>query len=118
MDKERHLEKAERIEASIEKLDGEKDWELIAEGAYGAAQHYIAFICEQKLGKHQETHKGLVKFLRENGLIDISNLFQQIDELRIGRWYGCNINGETSKLAFELLEKIKSMMQDEEQRAD
>ena len=113
MNKEKHLEKAERIEASIDKLDRDKDWELIVEGAYGAAQHYIACICEQKLGKHLETHKGLIKFLRENNLLDLSNLFQQIDELRIGRWYGSKVNGETSKLALEVLEKIKSIVQNE-----
>lgn len=114
MNKEKHLEKAERIQASIEKLDREKDWELIVEGAYGAAQHYIACICEQKIGRHLETHKGLIKFLRENNLVELSNLFQQIDELRIGRWYGGKINGETSKLAFEILEQIKNMVENEE----
>ena len=85
MNKDKHVEKAMRIEASIEKLDEHNDWELIVEGAYGTAQHYIACICEQKLGKHMETHKGLIKFLRENNLTELSNLFQQIDELRIGR---------------------------------
>lgn len=113
MDREKHLEKASRLEESIKKLDNEEDWELIVEGVYGAAQHYIACICEEKLGKHLETHKGLIKFLRENNLVELSNLFQQIDELRIGRWYGGKINGETSKLAFEVLEKIKNMMQNE-----
>lgn len=104
------MEKAKRIEASIEKLDKENDWELIVEGAYGAAQHYIACICEKELGKHLETHKGLIKFLRENNLVELSNLFQQIDELRVGRWYGNKTNGETSMLAFEVLEKIKDMV--------
>lgn len=118
MNKENHIEKAKRIEGSISKLDKENDWELIVEGIYGAAQHYIAFICQQKLGKHQETHKGLIKFLRENNLVDISNLFQHIDELRIGRWYGNKINGETSKLAFETLDKIKNIMKNEEQRTN
>lgn len=114
MDKAKHLQKAERIRASIEKLDGEEDWELVVEGAYGAAQHYIACICEQKIGEHLETHKGLIKLLRENNLVKLSNLFQQIDELRIGRWYGGKVNGETSKLASEILDKIKDMVENEE----
>lgn len=118
MNKEKHLEKAGRIESSIEKLDKEKDWELVVEGVYGAAQHYIAYISEQKLGKHQETHKGLIKFLRENNLEEISNLFMQIDELRIGRWYGGKINGETSKLAFEILNKIKQEAENERSKAN
>ena len=113
MNKEKHLEKAERIVSSIEKLDKENDWELIVEGVYGAAQHYTACICEKKLGKHLETHKGLIKFLRENDLVELSNLFQQIDELRIGRWYGSKVNGETSKLAFKILDEIRRMMENE-----
>lgn len=113
MNREKHLEKAERIQASIEKLDREKDWELIVEGAYGAAQHYIACICEQKIGRHLETHKGLIKFLRENNMVELSNLFQQIDELRIGIWYGGKINGETSRLAFEILKQMKHMVENE-----
>lgn len=113
MNREKHMEKAERIKASLKKLNMEDDWEMIVEGAYGVAQHYIACICEQKLGKHLETHKGLIKFLRENNLVELSNLFQQIDELRIGRWYGGKVNGETSKLALEVLEKIKNMIENE-----
>lgn len=35
MNREKHMEKAERIESSIEKLDKDNDWELIVEGAYG-----------------------------------------------------------------------------------
>ena len=91
-----------------------KDWELIVEGAYGAAQHYISVICEQKLGSHLETHKGLIKFLRENDLVELSNFFQQLDELRLGRWYGGKGNGETSKIALDILKKIKGLMQNEE----
>ncbi len=110
MKKEDHLEKARRIEASLEKLDMGNDWELLVEGVYGVAQHYIACICEIKLKKHQETHKGLIKFLKENGLAELANKFQRLDELRIGKWYGNQANGSTAKLALEVLEEIKEML--------
>lgn len=107
MKKEDHLEKAERIEHSTESLDKEKDWELIVEGIYGAAQHYIAYICEIKLGEHHETHKGLIKYLKEHNLTELANKFQRLDELRIGKWYGNQVNGETVGLALEVLGEIK-----------
>ncbi|MBI2574294.1 HEPN domain-containing protein [Candidatus Woesearchaeota archaeon] len=109
MNTEIHLEKARRIEASIAKLDEEDDLEVIAESAYGAAQHYIACICQKKIGSHMETHKGLIRFLRENGLVELSNIFKNIEELRIGRWYGKKANGETANLAKELLGRIREV---------
>tara|TARA_Y100000310_G_scaffold319664_1_gene375209 strand:+ start:191 stop:532 length:342 start_codon:yes stop_codon:yes gene_type:complete len=107
MKKEDHEKKAKRIEESISKLDSKKDWELIVEGIYGIAQHYIACICENKLGNHHETHKGLIRFLKENNLNELANKFHRLDELRIGKWYGNQVNGETAKLAFEVLDEIK-----------
>lgn len=113
MKKEDHLEKAKRIEKSVNSLDKEDDWELIVEGIYGAAQHYIAYICESKFEEHQETHKGLIRFLKEHNLNELANKFQRLDELRIGKWYGNQVNGETVDLALEVLEEIKGMIKDE-----
>lgn len=44
MKAEGHLLKARREEKSTEKLDSEEDAELIIEGIYGAAHHYIALL--------------------------------------------------------------------------
>ena len=112
MKKEDHLEKAKRIEKSIKSLNKEKDWELIVEGIYGAAQHYIACICDIKLGEHHETHKGLIKYLKEHDLTELADKFQRLDELRIGKWYGNQVNGETVDLALEVLEEIKKEISD------
>ena len=112
MKSEDHLQKAERIEKSVESLDKEEDWELIVEGVYGAAQHYISYICEQKLGEHHETHKGLIRYLKEHNLNELANKFQRLDELRIGEWYGNQVNGETVNLALEVLDEIKEMIKD------
>ncbi|MFH1316798.1 MAG: HEPN domain-containing protein [Candidatus Woesearchaeota archaeon] len=113
MKKENHLEKAKRIEMSFGKLDKEKDWELIVEGIYGAAQHFISYYCDLKIGKHIETHKGLIRFLKEENFDELANKFQRLDELRIGKWYGNQVNGETVELAFEVLKEIKNMIKDE-----
>ncbi|MEW6328771.1 MAG: hypothetical protein AB1468_01505 [Candidatus Micrarchaeota archaeon] len=104
---EEHMKKAKGIENSTAKLDEEEDWQLIVEGVYGAALHYIAAICEKKIGKHLETHKGLPGFLDENGLSELATLFRQLDSFRVSRWYGKQGDGETVRLAREILERIK-----------
>ena len=112
MNRNKHLEKARRMEKSGEKLDPEEDWELIVEDIYGTALHYIAFICDIKIGNHMETHKGLPKFLDDNGLNSLSQWFREIDVLRMGRWYGGQSDGETVRLARKALVNIKSMVEE------
>ena len=114
MRKEDHLEKARRIEKSIESLNKKEDWELIVEGIYGAVQNYISYICDASLGEHHDTHKGLIRYLKEHTLADLANKFQRLDELRIGKWYGNQVNGETVELAFEVLKEIKGMIKNAE----
>lgn len=51
-----HLEKARKIERSLAKLNPLDDLELFTEGIFGAAQHYIAYATQMKIGKHQDSH--------------------------------------------------------------
>lgn len=102
-----HLTKAQRIEGSVKKLDPARDWEVITEGIYGAALHYIAYIAETKVGKHHEAHKGLPKFLDESNLSGLAEAFRELELLRQSRWYGGKEDGEISKKALSILERIK-----------
>lgn len=104
----KHITKAERLEASLKKLDVESDWESIVEITYGIALNYIAVICEIKLNKHIDTHKGLPKFLDNNDMDKLSTYFRELDVLRQGRWYGGKHDGETAKMAVSIVEKLKS----------
>ena len=108
MNTTKHIEKAERLEKSLKKLDTESDWESIVEIAYGIALNYIAVICESKLNKHIDTHKGLPKFLDDNNMNELSTYFRELDVLRQGRWYGGKHNGETAEMAISIIEKLKS----------
>lgn len=102
-----HLTKARRIEGSVSKLDPDRDWEVIIEGVYGAALHYIAYLADNKVGKHHETHKGLPTFLDQNNLPKLAETFRALELLRQSRWYGGKENGEVSKKALSILEQIK-----------
>jgi hypothetical protein len=63
-----HRNAAEDIEAAIASLVASpRATRLIIEGAWGAAFHWIAFGCDTKHGKHQESHARLGTFLRSLG---------------------------------------------------
>jgi hypothetical protein len=109
MSPEKHREKAERIEATIRTLNPEFEWELIVEGAYGAALNYIAYITEIKEGAHRDTHKGLPKFLEEKEFPELATLFRKLELHRQGVWYGGNGDGEASKTVLKILEDIKKV---------
>ena len=109
MKAEKHLEKAKRIEESIRKLNPEKEWELIVEGAYGCAINYIAYITETKIREHRDMHKGLARFLDEKGFNKLAMLFRELEIYRQGRWYGNKGNGEVSQRVLDILDKIKEL---------
>jgi hypothetical protein len=107
MNIEDHLSKAQRQEKSAEKLDPEDDWEAIVEIIYGAMIHYIACICEKRSQSHLDTHKRLANYLTENKMVHLAELFREMDQLRLGRWYGGKEDGETVSRAKEILKEIK-----------
>jgi hypothetical protein len=104
-----HLEKAKRLKETCAKLDPVTDWETIVENGYGMAMHLIAYITANKLKKHMDTHKGLIGFLNENKLLDITALFRELEELRTGRWYGGKTNGDSAKRAMEIVHELEKM---------
>ena len=110
MNIKKHIEKAERLEKTLKKLDKESDWESIVEISYGIALNYIAIICERKLSKHIDTHKGLTGFLDDNNMDELATYFRELDVLRQGRWYGGKHNGETAEMAISIVEKLKSIV--------
>lgn len=100
---EDHLEKARRVHETVKKLDPEEDWGLVVEGAYGAAIQYIAHISQRKIGEHRESHRGLPKFLEENGLPKIAEKFRIIDLQRQKHWYGGQSDGDVSERVLSIL---------------
>jgi len=104
---EGHLKKAKKIEKSAEKLDPEADSELIIEGLYGAAHHYIAYALQTMHDEHSDKHSQDPVFLKKYGYHDIRSKFEVLDSLRAGNFYGSRTNGERIRKAKQLLIEIK-----------
>lgn len=107
MKAEGHLLKAKREEKSTAKLDSEEDAELIIEGIYGAAHHYIAYYLQMRHSEHSDKHDKDFLYLRKHGHKDIMSKFQTLDSLRTGNFYGTRTNGERVAQARRLLAEIK-----------
>ncbi len=84
---------------------------MVIEGVYGAALHRIAWICEERLGRHRDTHKGLRGFLVDNGLLELALLFQNLSAFRVGHWYGGKGDGGAARSALALLDELKREME-------
>lgn len=107
MKTEAYLLKARREEKSTQKLDPEEDAELIIEGIYGAAHHYIAYFLQTKHSEHSDKHDKDFLYLKKHGHRDIMSKFQTLDSLRTGDFYGTRTDGERVAQARRLLAQIK-----------
>lgn len=110
MNAEGHLDKANEIQRSLDKLFPDLKGEnvvAVVELTYGVAQHLIAYGMEKKHGLHLDTHVGLPRELRRIGEEDIATIFENLDTFRAGRWYGKKGNGDIVKQCVEFIAKIK-----------
>ena len=88
----------------------ENDWETIVESCFGIALHLITYLTGEKAGKHLDTHKGLSAFLVGIGLRNVSELFRELDSMRIGRWYGGKENGKSARRALAIVAELERMV--------
>lgn len=111
MNADGHLQKAQELEGTIEFLmsDPQKERHVasIVETFYGAAQHLIAYALQTRHGTHLDTHAGVARLLREQDHEEIADLFVELDELRMGRWYGGKGNGKAIERCREILARIR-----------
>ena len=106
---EAYRKAAEDREKSIVKLQPDVDPDvarLAIEGAWGAAFHWIAFGCQTKHGRHQESHARLVSFLNNLGEGSTAAWWQSIDSLRQGGMYGNKTDSLAVQEALTLLREI------------
>ena len=111
MNADGHLQRAQELEKTLDYLlaDQQRERHLatIAETAFGAAQQYIAYALETRHRDHSDTHAGLSRRLRNYGYPEIAGLFVELDELRMGRWYGRQGDGEAIEECRLLLSQIR-----------
>ncbi len=104
-----HLKKAEEIRASIDELlkDGERHVTSIVELGYGMVHHLVAYGLDTKHGKHRDAHHGIPATLRERGEDEMATLFERLDTLRHGRWYGGKGDGEIVEETMKIVDRIE-----------
>ena len=104
-----HMRKAEEIRASVEELlkDGERHVSAIVELAFGLIHHLIAYGLETKHGEHRDAHHGIPALLRGKNEDSIAILFERLDSLRHGRWYGGKGDGEVVKETMKIVEQVE-----------
>ena len=113
---EHHLTKLSRFESTISKLDYEDDYETMIEDFLIAAAHCIN-AAMHKVGTLQPDkdikHNLLYGFLKRDKLLNedsdtLSELIQQLEQLRPSHVYGKGENGNTAKKAEEIFNQIKN----------
>jgi hypothetical protein len=111
MNADGHLQRAKELEETLDYLmvdpQPERHLATITETAFGAAQQYIAHALETRHGDHPDTHAGMSRRLRHYAYPEMAGLFLRLDELRMGRWYGRQGNGEVIVACHRLLSQIR-----------
>ena len=117
---EYHLNKAKRFITTMSKLDYKDDYETLIEDYLLAAAHYINAVLH-KLHKVKEDkdvkHNQLSGYIRRENYFDesssrISELIQQLEQLRPSHVYGKGENGNTAKRAEEIFLEIKKFCEE------
>ena len=55
-----------------------------------------------------DQHQGMARRLTDAGFTSVSDVFRQIEAIRLGRWYGGQHNGDTAGKLDELLATIEA----------
>jgi hypothetical protein len=103
-----HRQAMEELRASRELLDPVRDLRLYTEASHGMATHAIAAGFWRRMGVDVDQHQAMTRRLRENGYPEIAAAFAQVEEIRTGRWYGRQGNGDIARKLDELLATIEN----------
>jgi hypothetical protein len=114
MNADGHKNKANEIKSSLDELLPDQEGKhvvAIVELSFGILQHLIAYGMELKYERHLNSHVGLCKELRNLGEDRIAQIFESLDTLRAGRWYGGKGNGNVVDKCIQYINEIESWAQ-------
>jgi hypothetical protein len=83
------------------------DLRTYVEVTFGAAQQYVAAGLLERHGVHHDTHAGMPRDLRRLGYAQVAVAFDELTQLRMGRWYGRQGDGTAATECDRLLEIIR-----------
>ena len=106
MTEEGHRAAVEELREQRARLDRIAGIRAYTELSFGMAHHLGGVGGQRRFGVHQDNHEGLARWLRDRGASDIADMFAELEQMRIGRWYGRQANGDAAKHQDELLDAI------------
>jgi len=101
-----HRGAAEELRAQRARLDRVVGIRAYTELSFGMAHHLVAVGGQRRFGAHQDKHEGAARWLRDRGVVEIADMLTELEQMRIGRWYGRQGNGEAAKRQDELLDAL------------
>ncbi len=109
---EHHLRKVERFTRTLRKLDYSDDYETMIEDFLLAAAHMINALLHRRglLREDKDIkHNLLYGYLKDQQLLELADLIQQLEQLRPSHVYGKGENGNTARKAEEIFQRIKEV---------
>jgi hypothetical protein len=103
-----HRAALEEIRRARAKLDPLADILAYVELTLGMAVHAVAIGALRHAGRDLDNHQGMTRWLRDHGFPNIADAFNDLESLRLGRWYGRQGNGDTATNIDEFFADIES----------
>lgn len=107
MNPDGHLQAARELQTTKTRLIIPDDIRTYVEVTLGAAQHLVSYGLARRHGTHPDRHEGMARILRERGHGTIADAMIELEQFRLGRWYGRRGNGQTAGRCDDLLELIE-----------
>jgi hypothetical protein len=107
MNEDGHRQAVEELRASRARLDPEQDIRAYVELSFGMAFHLVCVGAQRRHNAHRENHEGLARWLRGRGHLEQADWWDEVEGIRIGRWYGRRGNGNAAHAIDRLVERFE-----------
>ena len=108
MTEEGHRQAAAERQRTRGRLLLPDDIRAYTEICFGLAIHLLAIGAQRRHSVHQDKHEALGRWLRERGHVPQAEILAELENIRMGRWYGKQSNGAAAKRVDELLAGLEA----------